>query len=848
MDGKQLLAVVVGSTSTMASHPSPTRGGLVWAYLSAKLWLRTSITALIVWTLYYCVQFSYSAQEPEAHVGQDIFQGYSQNVGKDCKDLLCGREAETLFLSIPNEESALATSRLFASEPHMAGTSGDFETAKSFLAILQDELGVKPLPGNLPIFRAGTRESRSATLNIPSYTKPMAWVDTYFPILNTPLNHSLEILGMHGNPVWTADLEEISDETDPYAAMYATATPAWHALSRGGEALGKLVNAHYGRKQDYDALLEAGVNFTGKIVLARYGSNFRGLKVKRAQELGAAGVLIYSDPRDDGTVTPKNGYKPYPHGPARNPTSVQRGNVHFPSLYPGDPTTPGYPSYEESVRMEGLSRPTIPSLPISWKNAEILLKWLNGTEEFVVRLVNNVDEKITPIWNVIGVIPGHISDEVVVVGGHRDEFIKVLGASDPSSGTTSMLEAVRGFGELLRDGWRPLRSIVVASWDAEEFGLIGSTEWGEDFTEWIRDHVVAYVNIDTSVSGSRLRTSASPLLAHLLMQTAKQIPHPTSEGRTLWDARTDNGTLFGDDIDKEVLNMDYATNLFEDNLGIRPLGSGSDYTVFLQYIGVPSAEACFTSTLHDPVYHYHSVFDTQRWQELYGDPTFSRHVAIAKHLGLQALRLSGDLILPLNTTHYSLQLKAYFDRVVTLAAAASIDVDFSPLRDSIYSLQAASLDLDAEKAEAEHKTRAALKFLKRHGQYCRTTRRTRVIFCELWKLIGKVFHPEDSVLLFEPETGLQERRLLKALEPVRLVNGKLIAFERAFISKDGIKGREWFKHLGVAPGKWLGYGATILPGITEAITFDGDPVAVAHEIERLRGAIDNLVEKIRVHT
>lgn len=428
-----------------------------------------------------------------------------------------------------------------------------------------------------------------------------------------------------------------------------------------------------------------------------------------------------------------------------------------------------------------------------------------------------VDDKITPIWNVMGVIPGHIRDEVVVVGGHRDAW--VLGASDPSSGTTSMLEAVRGFGQLLTKGWKPLRSIVIASWDAEEFGLIGSTEWGEDFTEWIRDHVVAYVNIDTSVSGSRLRTSASPLLAHLLMQTAIQIPHPTSEGRTLWDARDDRGTLFGDNFDSEILDMDHAAHLSVDNLGVRPLGSGSDYTVFLQYIGVPCAEACFTSTLHDPVYHYHSVFDTQRWQELYGDPTFSRHVAIAKHIGLQVLRLSGDLVLPLNTTHYSLQLEAYVDQVMTLATAASIDIDFSPLRHSIHNLQAASLDLDIEKAKTEHKTRAALRSLVRYGQHC-----------------------------FPPGTGFWEQRLLRVLKRAKAINRKLIAFERAFISKDGIKGREWFKHLGVAPGKWLGYGATTLPGITEAITLDGDPVAVAHEIERLKGVIDNLVEEIRVHT
>ncbi|KAI6047507.1 hypothetical protein EDC04DRAFT_2864564 [Pisolithus marmoratus] len=757
MDEKRLPAAIVKSTAIIDLDPLPTpEARLVRTHLLAKQWFRASIATLIVCTLYYCVQSSCYPQEG-AHVDQDLLQGYLQNVGKGCKDCLCGGEAETLFLSIPNEKSALATSRLFTSEPHMAGTSGDFETAKTFLAILEGELGIEPPPDDLPIFRAGTDESRSATLNISSYTRPMAWIDTYFPMLNTPLNRSLEILGTHGNPVWTAELEEVSDEADPYAAMYATATPAWHALSRGGEALGKLVYAHYGRQRDYDALLEAGVNFTGKIVLTRYGGNYRGLKVKRAQELGAVGVLIYSDLRDDDTLT----------GPARNPTSVQRGNVHFPSLYPGDPTTPGYPSYEDSVRMDGLSRPTIPSLPISWENAEVLLKWLTQSEEFVVRLVNNVDEKITPIWNVMCVIPGHIRDEVVVVGGHRDARImksmKVLGASDPSSGTTSLLEAVRGFGPINTE------SIVIASWDAEEFGLIGSTEWGEDFAEWIGDHVVAYINIVCLEHGLHL-----PIYPGII-------------------------------------------------LGIRPLGSGSDYTVFLQYIGVPSAEACFTSTLHDPVYHYHSVFDTQRWQELYGDPTFSRHVAIAKHIGLQVLRLSGDLILPLNTTHYSLQ-------VGSLPAAASIGVDFSPLRDSIHDLQAASLDLDIEKAEAER-------------QYCRTTRMMRTIFCELRKLFGRVCHPEDNGL----ETGLQDRRLLKALERVKAVNRILIAFERGFISRDGIKGREWFKHLGVAPGKWLGYGATTLPGITEAITLDGDPVAVAHEIERLKGAIDNLVERIRAH-
>lgn len=767
-----------------------------------------------------------------------------EHVYKGHEAPLSGKKAGREFLSVPNSESALITSRLLASKPHVAGSSGDFDTAKHFLAILQDELGIDPPSSGLPVFSAGTFESRSATTNISSYTKPRAWIDTYYPMLDSPLDRSLEILGPDGKLIWTADLDEVSDDADPYAAEYAASTPAWHGISKGGEARGDLVYVTYGRKRDYDALVKAGVDFTGKIVLARYGGNFRGLKVKRAQELGAAGVLIYSDPQDDGTVTPQNGYSPYPHGPARNPTSFQRGAVQFLSLYPGDFTTPGYPSYEHSERIDGPSKPTIPSLPISWKNAEVLLKLaINNTEGFTVRLVNNVDEKITPIWNVMGVIPGHIKDEVVVMGVHRDAW--VLGASDPISGTTSVLEVVRGFGQLLKKGWKPLRTIMITSWDGEEFGLIGSTEWGEDFSEWIRDHVVAYVNMDTAVSGSNLRTRASPLLAHLLKESAMQIPHPTSEGRTLWDARTDTGTLFGDNIDSEVLAMTEETDTSTDETGVRPLGSGSDYTVFLQHIGVPSSETVFASTLHDPVYHYHSVFDTQRWQELYGDPTFSRHVAIAKHIGLQVLRLSGDIVLPLNTTHYSLQLEAYLDKVVALSQAALFDVNFSALRSSILALQAASANLDVEKSEAERNLRKILKHLKKRDMQLRKAlRKIHKAICKLKKLVGKECHSENAESSVMLEFGLAKRKLLKAIERVQAANKKLIRFERGFISKEGIKDREWYKHLGVAPGKWLGYGATTFPALTETITIDNDPVETAREADRLKVVIDKLVEMI----
>ncbi|EGO02046.1 hypothetical protein SERLA73DRAFT_86181 [Serpula lacrymans var. lacrymans S7.3] len=482
----------------------------------------------------------------------------------------------------------------------------------------------------------------------------------------------------------------------------------------------------------------------------------------------------------------------------------------------------------------------------------------------------------------MGVIPGHIKDEVVILGNHRDG--RVLGATDPTSGTVSVHETIRGFGALLRKGWKPLRTIVFASWDGEEYGLIGSTEWGEDFADWINKHVVAYVNIDSSTSGSHLGASASPLLAHLLRQTAEEIPHPTSEGRTLWDARHDTGTLFGENLDPEVASMHQEELLAIDSIGVNALGSGSDYTVFLQYIGVPSTNGGFSSTLHDPVYHYHSVFDSQRWQEMYGDPGFYRHVAIAKHIGLQVLRLSGSIVLPFNTTHYSYELESYLDSVEAIASDASFDVDLSPLRNSIHHLQSVSFKLDTEKEGAERNLKKVLKKLKKqYARHRRFRRKLHEIICKVKTIFHKGeqcdsdgFHQREVKLAngktitysggrihdwakeHEDSRGEEvvnnrhhhlghrpPRALVKAIKRVQAVNKKLITFERGFISKEGIKDREWYKHLAVAPGKWLGYGATTFPGLTEALTFDRNTTTAVHEANRLKVVIDNIAETIR---
>ncbi|KAH9977630.1 Zn-dependent exopeptidase [Lactifluus volemus] len=784
--------------------------------------------------------------------------------------------------TIPNSANAIAASRKYATKPHLAGSEGDLRTAMYFFDLLQREFSI-PKSCRDPIYPAGSKASRNATLSIANLTEPAAWIDVYYPILNTPLDRSLEILGDDGSTVWKAELEESADQLDDDAHTYADSVGAWHGLSRDGQAEGRLIYANYGTKSDYDELVEKGVDFTGAIVLVRYGRLFRGLKVKRAQELGAAGILIYSDPQDDGTVTEKNGYAAYPHGPARNPTSVQRGSVQFISMYPGDPTTPGYPAYENSTRTNGSNIPSIPSLPISWANAKVLLDEIESKNR-PVRLINHVDTKVTPIWNVMGVIPGHIKDEVVLVGNHRDAW--VLGAADPSSGTASVHELVRGLGALLEEGWKPLRTIVIASWDGEEYGLVGSTEWGEDFPEWIQKHVVAYVNLDSAVSGSRLRSAASPLLAHFIRNTAKDLPHPTDPKRTLWDATSDRGQLFGESHDMGSPGTKVGTEV-ADSFGVRPLGSGSDYTVFLQRLGISSMEAGFGSTHSDPVYHYHSVFDSERWQEVYGDPGFVKHVAIAKNLGLQTLRLADALVLPFNTTHYAFELESYLDRVEVLAAASSAAVNFIPLRAAIKSLQFASLELDAEKFAAERVLNRYLrKWRKRHpkqkkNRFRRFIRRLKRFFAienqeiqeqhemkgadvTAHKTNGKVdvqdgrwpqyrqhpHHPHWPTGLSWPRWPPRKphhvpRKFIKAVKAVRKINQKLVSFERGFIHEEGIKDREWFRHLGVAPGKWLGYGATTLPALTEAITIEKDITLANYEVRRLTEVVEKIAAAMR---
>ncbi|TRM68157.1 hypothetical protein BD626DRAFT_424829 [Schizophyllum amplum] len=724
------------------------------------LLVRLALVCFVVSVYYACCDLELSVKQVASDVPQNLkpdhhHHGHGHHDKKHRP--LCGKRAEDAFLSVPNEESALNASRYYATKPHLAGSPQDLAVAKDLLAVIQSAFDIEPPPA-VPLFQAGSPASQSATRGIPLMDRPHAWIDEYYPVMNTPLDRSLQVLGDDGEVLFDADVEEEADDTDPEAGRYRTAVPVFHGLSKEGDVTGKLVYANYASKEDFDDLVEKGVNMTGSIIIARYGGLFRGLKVKGAQEHGAVGCIIFTDPKDDGAVTVENGYKAYPDGPARNPSSIQRGSVQFLSMYPGDPTTPGAPAYENSTRTEGTNIPSIPSLPISWTNAEKLLSSLGEGGEWEgksVRLVNKVDTKVTPIWNNMAVIPGHIKNEFVVIGNHRDAW--VMGGTDATSGTVSMHEVVKGFGALLKQGWKPLRTIVIALWDAEEYGLIGSTEYVEDFESFLGEHVVAYLNLDSSVSGPQLGMSASPSLAHFMQEAAMDLPHPTDKDRSLWDARADKGTYEGK-IDAEVEAMFDAQAASAENIGIGVLGSGSDYTAFVQRMGVTSGDMGMKGTSRSPAYHYHSIFDSQRWQEMYADPGFHRHVAVAKLLGLQTLRLASDVILPFNTTHYSFLMEKFVDEVEEIAIANSASLDVAFLRSSVRSLQAASLSLDYAKFKAESDLKELVKKWKKKRSALRKLRR------KAWKKYCKVMGKIDKRCAHDKKFTHSDSEVLKDMQ------------------------------------------------------------------------------------
>lgn len=648
---------------------------------------------------------------------------------------------EARFLAVPNTASAEQNMKVLTAEPHVAGTPEDWKTAQ-FVAEKFREAGLD-------------------TSIIP-----------YKVWLNYPAQVNVDIvsparIAMHGPTP-----EHV--EGDPFQRD-PRVLPAFNAYSPSGEVTADIVYANYGRPEDFKLLKDRGVDVHGKIVLIRYGENFRGVKAYLAQEAGAAGVILYSDPLDDGYTKGEM----YPHGPWRPDTGVQRGTVEFGFQHPGDPTTPGYagtmdlPDSKRVPADDNPDMPKIPTTPISAHDAQPMLANLGGPEcprdwqgalpftyhmgpgPVKVHLLLKQDYGYRTIWNVIGKIRGtDFPDELVVAGNHRDAW--VYGAVDPISGTVAMLEAIKGVGELLKSGWRPKRTIIFASWDGEEQGLIGSTEWMEQ-NEPALAKAVAYFNTDTGAAGPNFRAAATPSLKAFLREISKIVPDP--KGGVLYDQwRTWGrmGTVAAGGSDVSVGN----------------LGSGSDYTSFVDHLGIPASDIRTSGNYGV----YHSVFDNYEWYRKFGDPGFVYSQMIARVFGLEVLRMSEATVLPYDYDNYGQEITHYVQ-------------------------------------EAEE--------------------RAQEVFGQGAPDFTQLLHAARRFML----AGRQIVEQPFAESNARELNATLLAAGHDLLLPNGLPKRPWFKYSIYAPADLKGYAASVIPGVNEAIE-NGDLATATQQIDELTKALN----------
>ena len=658
---------------------------------------------------------------------------------------------ERRFLAVPDPKLAEEHLRILTQAPHMAGTPEDKATA--------DYVAQK--------FREAGLETEIVEYRV--------W-------MNYPDEISVDLTAPDGVTMHGPTRERVTG--DPYQDDPRVVMP-FNSMSPSGDVEAEVVYANYGSPADFQELEQMQVDVRGKIVLLRYGQNFRGVKAFVAQEHGAAGVLIYSDPADDGW---RHGDK-YPQGPWRPDTGVQRGSIGYMFQYPGDPTTPGIasvtslPDSKRTPPEQAAQLPRIPTTPLSYADAWPILEHLAGPDSprewqgslpftyhvgpgpAKVKIHLKQDYQFRTIWDVIGRVCGsELPDEWVVAGNHRDAW--VYGAVDPNSGTAAMLESVHGIGELLKSGWKPKRTIVIGSWDGEEEGLIGSTEWGEQHETELAN-AVAYFNMDVAVSGSKFGASSVPTLKQFIRDVTRVVPSP--KGGMLYDEWR-KSSQSGADAERRPTQDIGSTDRVpaapgNSDVPVGDLGSGSDYTVFLQHLGVPSSDVSSSGAYGV----YHSVFDNFNWFKKFGDPDFAYEQEMARVFGLEAIRMSDVDVLPYDYGEYGKEIGVYVE-----AARRKSEAVFGGQPPAF-----------AEAIRAAHRFEQAGAKIRRKQE--------------------------------NPGSG--SARLNQALRQA----------EGALLIPEGLPDRPWFRHAIYAPGQYTGYAAVVIPGVNEAID--------KHDLERTRQQI-----------
>ena len=677
------------------------------------------------------------------------------------------RDFEARFQAMPRLENLRDYMREISAEPHHAGSPGSRKVAEYILA-----------------------KFKSWGLN--------ASIEEFEALMPVPTERTVELVAPEK---YTATLKEPQVDADKDSTD-AGQLPTFNAYSADGDVTADIVYVNYGTPEDYEELAKTGVDVKGKIVLARYGRSWRGIKPNVAWEHGAVGCIIYSDPKDDGFYPGDV----YPEGAWRPEQGVQRGSVMDMPINPGDPLTPGWGSEKGGRKLDRADAKTIlkiPVLPISYGDALPLLRNLKGPvapESWRGALPvtyhigpgpSKVHMKLAfewqnrPLYDVIVRIDGSVfPDQWIIQGNHHDAWVN--GASDPTSGNVALMETARGFAELLKSGWKPKRTIILASWDGEEWGLLGSTEWVEKHKDELSQKAAVYINTDSTGKGW-LGMSGSHSLQEFINDVARDVPDPRGSGKSVLEAK--RARL----VEQAKTDKDKSDLRAKTDLPIEALGSGSDYTAFIDHVNVASLDLGFGGDGGGGIYH--SIYDSFYWYMHFSDGGFTHGAALSKTVGTALMRLADAEILPFDFRGTAATLKTYADEIETMPDVKG-KLDLAPLRSAIARLSSAA---DAYDKAASAATRA------------------------------------DSA----PRAALAE------------LNRVLYSTERAFRHEAGLPKREWFKHLAYAPGFYTGYGVKTLPGIREGIEQKQWDEArsfvpiVAAAITKLAGEVDRATGMVK---
>ena len=680
----------------------------------------------------------------------------------------------------------------------------------------------------------GSAHDKANAEFILSQFKAWGWdakIETFEVLYPTPLKTQLNLVG----PAAVAlGGQEPTIPEDATSANLKDALPPYVAFQGDGDVTADVVYVNYGLPADYAALARRGISVKGKIALARYGGGWRGLKPKLAQEQGAIGALIYSDPANDGYATADT----YPNGGGRPDTGVQRGSVADMTTYPGDPGTPGYGSVKGAKRIDRKDAVTImkiPTLPISYGDAMKIFAQLKGPivpDNFrgalpityrtggdgsvKLHLQVESDWSLKPVYNVIAMLKGKDRpDEWVVRGNHHDGW--VFGAADPLSGEVAMLSEAKALGQLAKAGWRPSRTIVYASWDAEEPMLLGSTEWVETHEAELKAKAIIYINTDGNGRGF-LGAEGSHQYSHLVNQVAADVKDPQTGVSVLERARAKlrADAFDGGRVDADELKAAEAGG----DLPMGALGSGSDYSSFLQHAGVPSLNLGFGGE-GESAGSYHSIYDSYDHFVRFDDPGLAYGAALSKTVGRVVLRIADADTPPLRFGDLAATVHIYLGEVKALIDSRRKQDE---KRAGLLSGNAFALASDPKAPVAAPVAEAPTPVIE---------------LAALENAVGKL---EASAKAYDAAYAAKGAALTPATRAK--LNAALLGIDQALLIPEGLPGRDWYKHALYAPGRFTGYGAKTLPGVREAVEerrfADANVYAgrTAAAIERLAAKLD----------